>query len=141
MRLPDTNVLVYTVDAISPYHATSHHWMQQALADVRGVGLAWGALIGFLRVATHPRVLTSPLDIATALSVVDDWLSHPRVHIVHPGERHAGILGRLLLAAGTAGNLTNDAHLAALAVEHNAEVGTFDRDFKRFAGVRVQLLG
>jgi predicted nucleic acid-binding protein len=46
----------------------------------------------------------------------------------------------LLVAAGTAGNLTNDAHLAALAIEHIAEVGTFDRNFKRFAGLRFQLL-
>ncbi len=141
MRLPDTNVLVYTVDAVSPYHGTSHDWMQKSLDDTRGVGLAWGALIGFLRVSTHPRVLTTPLPTATALSVVDEWLSHPRVQIVHPGERHAGILGRLLVAAGTAGNLTNDAHLAALAIEHNAEIGTFDRDFKRFAGLRFQMLG
>ncbi len=141
MRLPDTNVLVYMVDALSPYHVMSKTWMQRSLGDVRGVGLAWGALIGFLRVSTHPRVLTTPLETTTALSVVDEWLSHPRVQIIHPGERHAGILGRLLIAAGTAGNLTNDAHLAALAIEHNAEIGTFDRDFKRFTGLRFQLLG
>lgn len=80
------------------------------------------------------------MPVDQALGVVDEWLSHPRVRILQPGPRHAGILGRLLVAAGTAGNLTNDAHLAALAIEHNAEVGTFDRDFKRFAGLRFQLL-
>jgi predicted nucleic acid-binding protein len=39
--------------------------------------------------------------------------------------------------SGTAGNLTNDAHLAALAVEHGARVCTFDRDFARFAGITL----
>jgi uncharacterized protein len=48
---------------------------------------------------------------------------------------------RPLLGAGTAGNLTTDAHLAALAIEHDAELVTFDRDFERFAGLRMTLLG
>jgi predicted nucleic acid-binding protein len=30
----------------------------------------------------------------------------------------------------------SDAHLAALAIEHNAELLSFDRDFERFAGLR-----
>jgi predicted nucleic acid-binding protein len=33
------------------------------------------------------------------------------------------------------GNLINDAHLAALAIEHRAEVITYDSDFGRFPGV------
>jgi hypothetical protein len=72
--------------------------------------------------------------------VVDDWLAHPRARVVAPGPLHAGIFGRLLLSAGTGGNLTTDAHIAALAIEHQAEVLTFDRDFARFTGVRYQLL-
>jgi len=39
------------------------------------------------------------------------------------------------------GNLTSDAHLAALALEHGATIGTFDRDFRRFAGLDMKLLG
>jgi predicted nucleic acid-binding protein len=31
-----------------------------------------------------------------------------------------------------------DAHLAALAIEHGATLFTTDRDFARFAGVRVR---
>jgi predicted nucleic acid-binding protein len=38
----------------------------------------------------------------------------------------------LLLPAGTGGNLTSDAHLAALALEHGAELCSSDRDFARF---------
>lgn len=141
MRLPDTNVLIYTVNTPSPHHRVSCEWLERSLADARGVGMAWIVLIGFLRLTTHPRILPSPLPIGTALAVVDDWLSHPNVRIVDPGVRHAGILGRILLSLGTAGNLTNDAHLAALAIEHNAEVATFDRDFNRFEGARYQILG
>ncbi|WP_227431950.1 PIN domain-containing protein [Cutibacterium modestum] len=46
----------------------------------------------------------------------------------------------MLAESGTAGNLTNDAHLAALALEFDATVVTFDRDFGRF-GVRVMIFG
>jgi hypothetical protein len=43
--------------------------------------------------------------------------------------------------AGTAGNLTTDAHLAALAIEHGAELHSTDTDFARFAKLRwVNLL-
>lgn len=80
------------------------------------------------------------INVLNALRVIDGWLSRPHVHLLHPTEHHAGILGRLLLGAGTAGNLTTDAHLAALAIEHGAQVLTFDRDFARFAGVRIAAL-
>jgi len=72
---------------------------------------------------------------------MNQWLDAPGAHIINPGPGHAALLGRLLLAAGTAGNLTSDAHLAALALEHGATIGTFDRDFRRFAGLDMELLG
>ena len=37
---------------------------------------------------------------------------------------------------GTAGNLVNDAHLAALALEHGADIVSFDADFRWFEGIR-----
>ncbi len=37
---------------------------------------------------------------------------------------------------GTAGNLTTDAHLAALAIEYQAEVASTDTDFMRFPRLR-----
>jgi predicted nucleic acid-binding protein len=33
-------------------------------------------------------------------------------------------------------NLTSDAHLAALAIEHGGELCSADTDFARFAGLR-----
>ena len=98
------------------------------------------ALLGFLRLATRTGIFTKPLGVEQALSVVDVWLSQPTASILNPTERQAGVLGRLLLGAGAAGNLVSDAHLGALAIEHGAELGTFDRDFARFAGLRLQLL-
>jgi predicted nucleic acid-binding protein len=41
----------------------------------------------------------------------------------------------LLLSVGTAGNLTSDVHLAALALEHGCAICSVDNDYKRFPGV------
>ncbi len=68
------------------------------------------------------------------------WLDQPRARLVHPTELHASLIGNLLVAAGTAGNLTTDAHLAALAIEHGATLASFDRDFGRFDGLNLELL-
>lgn len=62
---------------------------------------------------------------------------HPgNVRIVTPGERHADILFSLLEEVGVGGNLTTDAHLAALAIEYKGEIATTDTDFARFPGLR-----
>jgi predicted nucleic acid-binding protein len=67
---------------------------------------------------------------------VKAWLDHPQVQVVTPGEQHGAILFRLLETLCTAGNLTTDAHLAALAIEYQAEVASTDTDFARFRGLR-----
>ena len=140
MKLVDTNILVYAVDSDSRYHKQSSRWIEDTLVTESGMALAWLGLVGFVRLATRKGILNKPLPVADALAMVQDWLGHPNSHILHPGERHADIFARLLLVAGAAGNLTNDAHLAALAIEHNAEMVSFDRDFKRFSGLKFHHL-
>jgi len=141
MKLPDTNLMIYAVNLAAPQHAAAGAWLASAFDSGQGVALSWTALLGFIRLTTRPGVLSRPLAVEDALMAVNQWLDTPGAHIVNPGPRHAALLGRLLLAAGTTGNLTSDAHLAALALEHGATVGTFDRDFRRFAGLDVDLLG
>lgn len=140
MRTPDVNVLLYAVNLDSPQHAAALEWLTAAFERPEGVGFASNALLGFLRLSTRSGIFMQPLTMDQALSVVDVWLSQPNAHLLMPTERHAGLLGRLLLSVGAVGNLVSDAHLAALAIEHNAEMGTFDRDFTRFAGLRYHLL-
>ena len=140
MKLVDTNVLIYAVDVDSPHHKTSFEWIEETLSTGPGMALAWLAVVGFVRLTTRKGILRQPLSVNQSLAAIDDWLNHPRTILLQPGERHADLFARLLLGSGTAGNLTNDAHLAALAIEHNTELVTFDRDFKRFSGVKLQLL-
>ncbi len=76
--------------------------------------------------------------MAEALSRVREWLEQPPSVVVEPTARHAAVLAGLLEQAGTGGNLVNDAHLAALAVEHAATIISYDTDFLRFSGVGSQ---
>ena len=141
MRLPDVNVLVHACNRDSPWRDAAAGWIEAAANDGRGLGLPWVSLLGFVRVSTRPGILKLPLSVAQALELVDLWLQAPGARVVQPGSRHAALLRSLLMRVGTAGNLTADAHLAALALEHGATVGTFDREFRRFDGVQVDWLG
>lgn len=96
------------------------------------VGLSWATLLGFLRIATRHGIFPRPLSVDQALKIVEGWLTHPLVTIPRPGDRHWTILRQLLMQTGTAGNLTTDAHLAALAIEHDATLYSSDADFTRF---------
>ncbi|MFN5164778.1 MAG: TA system VapC family ribonuclease toxin [Pseudomonadota bacterium] len=140
MKLVDTNVLLYAVNADSAQHPVAHAWLRDALVAPRGLGLAWQSLLGFVRLSTRSGILPSPLAVTDALGVLNRWLAAPAARVVHPTEQHAALVGRLLRGAGTGGNLVGDAHLAALALEHGATVVSFDRDFARFAGVALELL-
>jgi toxin-antitoxin system PIN domain toxin len=140
MNIPDVNVLIYAVNADAPQHTVARNWIEQAYAASDGIGLPWEVLLGFLRISTRRGILRSPLPIDAALGLVDDWLSHPAARIIAPTQRHAVVLGRLLLGSGERGPLVTDAHLAALAMEHGATLSSFDQDFDRFAGLRFEHL-
>jgi predicted nucleic acid-binding protein len=79
--------------------------------------------------------LKTPLSAKRAIATVQSWIANSRVELIWPGARHAEILFGLIESAGTAGNLTTDAHVATLAIEYEAEVATTDFDFGRFAGL------
>lgn len=136
MRLVDANVLIYAVNESSVHHEASRAWLDEAVGGREPIGFAWTVLLAFLRLATHPSVFARPLTPGEATDVVRAWLAQPAAVIVEPTQRHADVLAGLLVEAGTAGNLVNDAHLAAFAIEHAATITTFDADFGRFPGVR-----
>jgi toxin-antitoxin system PIN domain toxin len=136
VNLVDANVLLYAVDEDAPLHRAAIGWLDPALAGREAVGFAWTVLLGFVRLSTHPGIFPSPLDPDQAFDVVESWLDRPASIVVEPTVRHLSVLRGLLTPLGTAANLVNDAHLAALAVEHGAEIVSFDADFLRFQGVR-----
>jgi toxin-antitoxin system PIN domain toxin len=141
MILMDLNVLLYAVDADSVHHERASAWLEKAVnAREEEIGLPWAVILGFLRLTTSNRVFPRPLSVQEALEWIRDLTDQPTVRVLNPGKAHLGILGHLLLAAGTGGNLTTDAHLAALCLEQDVTIVTGDRDFLRFPGLRVELI-
>jgi predicted nucleic acid-binding protein len=125
-------VLLYAVDSASAHHEPSRSWLDASLAGSEAVGLAW---------IVHPNRdqsphLPNPTSADEATAQAETWLGAPAV-LAQRTPRHAG----LLRDTGTAGNLTTAAHLAALAIEHGADVVSYDRDFARFPGIRHRLPG
>lgn len=134
--LVDANLLLYAVDATSPWHQRAAGWLEEVLNGPRRVGLPWPSLTAFLRITTHPRALDRPLTAAEAWDFVGDWLACDVTWVPTPTDRHAEVLSGLVTAYDVRGNLVPDAHLAALALEHGLEVYSADSDFVRFREVR-----
>ncbi len=136
MKLIDVNLLLYAMDDVSPRHSAARPWLEETLSGTETVAFTWVVLLAFIRLATSPSVFERPLTSDEALDVVNVWLRQPCVTVIAPTDRHAAVLRELLAPLGTAGNLTTDAHLAALAIEHGSTLCSCDSDFGRFSGLR-----
>ena len=136
MILPDVNVLVHAHNSDSAVHDRARKWWDGCLSGAEGVGLAWAAILGFIRITTNRNVVAHPLPIHVVTDLVQVWLALPQVHIAQPSDTHFTRLRTELERLGTAGNLTSDAHLAVLAMERGYVLYSTDADFARFSGLR-----
>lgn len=136
MRIVDLNVLLYAVNADSAQHERVRAWWEKAVNDEEAIGLPWIVALGFLRLATNPRVFPNPLPVDVACAKLDTWLSLDNVRIVRETDDHWETLKPFVRESGTAGNLMTDAHLAVLAICHDAMLVSCDTDFGRFKGLR-----
>ena len=136
MILPDANLLLYAYDQSSPFHARAKAWCERIMSGPVPVILLPAVVFGFVRIATHPRVFREPLAVAEAAALVRAWLArrHVQLHEMLAEDVESAL--RLLESAGTAGNLSTDAQIAAVALRLDAEVQTADLDFGRFPQVR-----
>ena len=135
MKLLDANLLLYAVNKDAPLHAKAKAWLETTLAGRATVAFSWNVILAFVRLTTRPGLFRNALSPERAFDLVAAWLDQPSATVVSPGPRHLAILRGLLTSLGTGGNLTSDAHLAALAIEQNAELCSCDTDFARFPGL------
>lgn len=136
MILVDANLLIYAHVRSFPQHQRARDWLDGRLNGPAPVGLPWPSLLAFLRLVTNPRVFENPEPIAEAWRQVLAWLDAERAWIPQATERHPEVLAPFLAAPGVQANLVQDAHLAALAVEHGLILCSTDGDFARFSGLR-----
>lgn len=134
MILVDTNLLVYAVDASSPFHDAARTWLEDRLNGRGGVGLPWQVLNGFARLVSNPRISPRPMSTGEAWSVVEEWLALDATFTPEPTPRHREIVAGLMPRV-TRADLIPDAHLAALAMEYGLVLCSTDADFDRFPGL------
>ncbi len=140
MILLDANILLYAVHPSAPHHIKAKAHLEALFSGKQTVALTWIALLAFLRISTKRELFSRPLTPDQALAIIGNWLDQPNCVLLAPGPNHFKVLSNLVAATGVAGNLTSDAHLAAIAIEHNAELHSFDNDFTRFPKLSFQLL-
>ncbi len=136
MILVDANLLIYAVNRDAPHHEAARSWWEETLSGSTMVGIPWVVVLAFPRIVINRRIFPEPLTPEQALAYMDAWLARPVCRTVTPSEQHWSILRNLLAQSGMAANLTTDAHITALALEHGATICSADHDFRRFAGVR-----
>jgi toxin-antitoxin system PIN domain toxin len=137
MIIPDLNLLLYAYNPRAADHAPAKRWWEELLRSGTPVAIPWIIVLGFVRLSTTRGVFGTPATPSDALERVESWFLQPSVSVLNPGARHLSIL-HTTLANTAGGSLTTDAHLAALAIEHHAELHSNDGDFSRFPGLRWQ---
>ena len=136
MILVDANLLLYAEDSLSEHHDAARTWWDIQLSGSEPVGLCWPVLNAFIRIGTNARLHQRPLTLKEATERVQLWFDQPCVRLVHPSDQHWDIFQQMLRSGNAVGNLVSDAHLAALAVEHNCVLQSTDADFSRFRGLK-----
>lgn len=136
MILPDVNLLIYAYDETSRFHVKAREWLEKVM-ETEQVFLSWHTITGFLRIVTNPRASHQPFPVESAVEVVEEWLERENVHLINLEKKNWSLFSSILIDGQAIGNLAMDAHLAALAAATGARLATTNRDFSRFANIRI----
>ena len=131
MIMPDANIILYAYNEDASQHLLAKEWLEEQFTNANEFGLSWQVITAFLRISTNPKAF--PQD--EPIEIVEEWLSLPNLQILSPTENHWTIFQELIIEAQTKAALMMDAHLAALAIEHNATLAITDRDFSKFSNL------
>lgn len=137
MNLPDANILLYAYNSDAAEHEKCREWLENQLSGTDLIGFGWQTITAFLRISTNARAFPNPLTPTEATEIVSDWLEVPNARILLPAENHWTIIKNLITVGQIKAAMIMDAHLAALAIEHNAVLITTDSDFSRFSGLKT----
>lgn len=137
MICPDINLLLYATFSSYSQHGVAKVWWDGVLSGDLPVRIGHVVILGFIRISTHPKVFKTPLTLAQAIAIADGWLSQANVEMIAPARTHWDNLKSMLAAGATGGNLTTDAHIAALAADFGLIIYSNDTDFGRFPGIKV----
>lgn len=135
----DSNVLVYATHTASPFHERALALVEHLVAGPSLAYLLWPAVVGYLRIVTHPAILGTPLTSDEAMSNVGALLAPAHIRVAGEGDDFWESFLRVAADVKPRGQLVPDAHLVALMREHGVTtIWTNDRDFRMFRGITVK---
>jgi toxin-antitoxin system PIN domain toxin len=135
----DTNVLVYAHRRDMPLHDAGRARLAELARGAAAWAIPWPCVAEFVAVVTNPRIFVNPTPLSRALDQVEAWLASPSAVLLSEGEGFWPDFRRTLEGGRVAGGQVHDGRLAALCIAHGVrELWTADRDFGRFAGLRVR---
>jgi uncharacterized protein len=138
MQAVDTNVLIHAEVASSQQHDPALKILKSLAEGALPWAIPWPCIYEYLRVVTHPRVFHPPVPLNLAIEDLRKLLASPSLFLLAETPRHLSVMDQVVCQSGATGNLVHDAHIVALCLEHGvSEIITGDRDFSRFAGLRI----
>jgi uncharacterized protein len=134
----DTNILIYAHRRDSPFYEVASRHLIELGEGTAAWGIPWPCLHEFLGVVTNRRVFAPPTSLERALSQVEIWFESPSLVLLTESPTHWTTLRAILVESAITGPRVHDARIAALCRQHGVrELWSADRDFSRFAGLRV----
>ncbi|MDE2362157.1 MAG: type II toxin-antitoxin system VapC family toxin [Hyphomicrobiales bacterium] len=141
MTLADVNVLVYAFRPDNDRHRESANWLAGIILSGERFGVSRLALSALVRITTNRKIYKTPSSLEDAFGFCDDILANRNCRLLEPGAAHWEIFRRLCIETDTRGAMTTDAWYAALAIEHDCDLITYDADFAQYPGLRWRAPG
>ena len=129
--LLDVNVWLALVDENHVHHEKAiTYWREQSASEIAFCRVT---ALAFLRLSTHPKILSRPLSSEEAWDVYQRYRVEARVVFIldSPGVDQGFM--EYTRQSGFMHQLWTDCYLAALASFRNCRVVSFDQDFHRFS--------
>lgn len=134
----DTNILVYAHREEMPWHDAAERCLRRLAEGVAVWAIPWACVHEFLAIVTNPKIFKTPSPMAAAIAQVEAWMASPSLVLIGETSGHWEALKQTLTSGKVTGAMTHDARVVAVCREHGVDVVfSADRDFSRFAGIKV----
>ena len=137
--LPDVNVWLALVDENHVHHSLAQGYWQDESGEI--VAFCRVTALGFFRLSTHQKVLSSPLTTRAAWKIYREYLSNEAVEFIHEPQGLDSVFQLITCDPSFKHRLWTDDYLAALAISSGARIVSFDGDFSTFDGLNFLHLG
>jgi toxin-antitoxin system PIN domain toxin len=140
VTLLDVNVVVSALCAEVSVHERSRSWLADQAQSGRAFGVTTETLVASVRLLSDSRIFLNPPSPAAASALVTELVASLDALIAGTSSHTWGAFSDLVHAVDVPHKCVHDALLAAVALEFDAALASFDRGFARYPGLRFESL-